>query len=302
MEKREWTTMDKSTWGQGPWVGEPDKIQWQDEATGYPCLMVRNGSVTGSWCGYVGLPRLHPYYGLNYDSMKKADGDYIDVHGGLTFSGDCRESDESEWNDMIKHLPEMEAQAAIYPVGDASRWVKEWRPLLNDFSAWKEHRQATTICHIGGERVWWAGFDCAHHMDLSPGMNRFNEEFRVGHPEFGDYRREETYRDVNYVKAQVLQLAQQLREAEGKVSGWARWSLHVQAFVMDMYAPIRPAMEGWLRSYSLWKMHRWSVGMKRAERVKKLQAAFDGVCEKHQLGIVRRSIFKALVVIKGRWK
>ena len=38
----------------------------------------------------------------------------------------------------------------------------------------QEGDEAHTICHIPGpgepDRVWWLGFDCAHYMDLSPGM------------------------------------------------------------------------------------------------------------------------------------
>jgi hypothetical protein len=39
-----WTTIDKSSWGNGPWQTEPDKAQWQDEETGLPCLAVRNAA------------------------------------------------------------------------------------------------------------------------------------------------------------------------------------------------------------------------------------------------------------------
>lgn len=40
-----WTTLpDKAgIWGTGPWVGEPDKAQWEDETTGLPCLALRYG-------------------------------------------------------------------------------------------------------------------------------------------------------------------------------------------------------------------------------------------------------------------
>lgn len=70
-------------WGPGPWDGEPDKVEWVDEATGLPCLAVR-GRV-GSWCGYVGVPEGHPDYEKDYNEV---DGEY-DVHGGLTFSDHC---------------------------------------------------------------------------------------------------------------------------------------------------------------------------------------------------------------------
>ena len=66
MERIEYRdVVDKSQWGDGPWQSEPDKIQWQDAATGLPCLIVR-GPV-GALCGYVGVPKTHPAYGLHYD-------------------------------------------------------------------------------------------------------------------------------------------------------------------------------------------------------------------------------------------
>lgn len=65
MQRIEYRTQDKSDWPRGPWDNEPDKIQWQDEVTGLPCLIVR-GPV-GALCGYVGVPKSHPAYGLSYD-------------------------------------------------------------------------------------------------------------------------------------------------------------------------------------------------------------------------------------------
>ena len=50
---REYTTIDKSTWGPGPWQSEPDKLQWVDKETQFDCLIVRNGEI-GNLCGYVG--------------------------------------------------------------------------------------------------------------------------------------------------------------------------------------------------------------------------------------------------------
>src|SRR5690349_7808688 len=75
---------DRSKWPAGEWDGEPDKKQWQDKATGLPCLANRQPR-TGHWCGYVGVPKSHPLYGKEYD---KAD---VDVHWGLTFSDKCQE-------------------------------------------------------------------------------------------------------------------------------------------------------------------------------------------------------------------
>lgn len=89
--------VDRSGWPQGPWEGEPDKRQWQDEATGLPCLVKRG--LLGAWCGYVGVPRSHPLYGKHYSEIELDD----QPHGGLTFSGRCQEGDE---RDSICHIVE----------------------------------------------------------------------------------------------------------------------------------------------------------------------------------------------------
>ncbi len=38
------------------------------------------------WCGYVGVTNKHKFYLKGYDDVKPK-GDYLDVHGGLTFTG-----------------------------------------------------------------------------------------------------------------------------------------------------------------------------------------------------------------------
>jgi len=83
MKKLEWRFIDKSTWGEGNWQDEPDKMQWTDKQTGLPCLIVRNGEVTGALCGYVGVTKGHWCYGKDYDNLE------LNVHGGLTFAGGC---------------------------------------------------------------------------------------------------------------------------------------------------------------------------------------------------------------------
>src|SRR5262245_60166508 len=81
METTEYRTFDKSQWGDGPWHDEPDKKQWLDRETGYPCLIVRNRM--GALCGDVGVPEGHPYHEKDY---VKPD---VDVRGGLTFADHC---------------------------------------------------------------------------------------------------------------------------------------------------------------------------------------------------------------------
>lgn len=72
----------KEQWGPGPWQHEPDRIEW--EYKGFPCLMIRNTEVTGSWCGYVAVPPGHPAFEKGYDNVD------VDIHGGLTYANHCQ--------------------------------------------------------------------------------------------------------------------------------------------------------------------------------------------------------------------
>lgn len=76
---KRWSWLDKSDWGDGPWMQEPDKVEWC--AHGLVCLAVRHESL-GHWCGYVGVPPGHPAYG------KEGSLDVL-VHGGLTYARPC---------------------------------------------------------------------------------------------------------------------------------------------------------------------------------------------------------------------
>lgn len=98
MIEQEWTHTDKSSWGPGPWQGEPDKKQWTDQATGLPCLIKRNDG--GALCGYVGVPEGHPWYRADYSHVDP----HPEVHGGLTYADFCME--EGNQAKTICHIPE----------------------------------------------------------------------------------------------------------------------------------------------------------------------------------------------------
>ncbi len=87
-------------WGEGPWCTEPDKVQWVDEQTNLDCLIVRNR--VGALCGYVGVPPEHPLHGRDYNSVYSLING-LDVHGGLTFSGGCQETNDPSRG--ICHVP-----------------------------------------------------------------------------------------------------------------------------------------------------------------------------------------------------
>src|SRR4051812_13463355 len=52
----------RSAWGAGPWMTEPDLIEWRSKAAApFPLLILRGGM--GQLNGYVGVPPSHPMHG-----------------------------------------------------------------------------------------------------------------------------------------------------------------------------------------------------------------------------------------------
>lgn len=158
---REYHTIDKSAWGDGPWMNEPDKVQFVDEETGLPCLIVRQSS-HGALCGYVGVTEDHPLYKVHYNKVELI----VDVHGGLTYSNECQ-------------------PVEVESIG---------------------------VCHVPEpgqpDHVWWFGFDCAHAFDLAPGMRSMLRDNGLFFERDSD-----VYRDIDYVKEQIKELARQLHSA-----------------------------------------------------------------------------------------
>lgn len=178
--------IDKSKWPQGPWLTEPDRVDF--EYQGFPCLALRNWRM-GNWCGYVAVPPKHPLWEISYSECgrrlfvklgglkvkfrpgkKSCNDSYCDhtpssvlnVHGGLTYSDHCRHD--------VCHIPKP---------GEA-------------------------------DNVWWFGFDCAHSEDYVPGMMALLQE-SIGKPNLFPWA---IYRDLNYVTRQIRQLADQLAEVK----------------------------------------------------------------------------------------
>ena len=76
-----------------PWEDEPDHAEWTQEVSGYKCRIMRN-EITGSLCGYVGIPREHRFWGTEYNTHDELDDISDNVHGGLTYS---REESDGWW-------------------------------------------------------------------------------------------------------------------------------------------------------------------------------------------------------------
>lgn len=141
MRTKEYTTIDRTGWPSGPWDNEPDKVQWQDEKTGLPCLAVRN-RLSGNWCGYVGLSDGHPWYGKDYNSPD------VDVHGGLTFAGMCRPGNTEAVG--ICHVPGPGQPDHVWWFGFDCAHAWDYSPL--DVKMAEERGYPFTISHDASYR------------------------------------------------------------------------------------------------------------------------------------------------------
>lgn len=214
MKTLKFTTVDKSSWGEGQWGQEPDKMQFMDEATGLPCLIVRNR--VGSLCGYCGVSSGHPLFEKVYN-----DAD-VSVHGGLTFAGFCHDDSREQWEkwrqSMLKNKPSIEQ----FPRGYAAESWKNDGHLVDDYDAWKADQECTSICHKvepgEDDRVWWLGFDCCHCYDLSPGLEAKMKQIMPDRPDKPDGPYKGVYRDLAYVQDQCRSLASQLKGIENGIS------------------------------------------------------------------------------------
>lgn len=165
--------------GEGPWLGEADKVSWRDEASGYECIMLRD-TRGGFLCGYVGIPSDHPLWGWDRGAVPADIG--IEVHGGITYARLC--------------------QAGPTP---ARRLAVEARRICHvELSPAVYHEVAHATDHrVQDPHAWWLGFSCDHAYDLIPG------DGRRATPTSSELAR--TYRDDAYVVRETIALAAQLR-------------------------------------------------------------------------------------------
>jgi hypothetical protein len=84
MKDQEWTYEKPSTWGDGLWMTEPDKVQWTDQTSGLPCLAKRD-MLMGYWCGYVGVDESHPFFKIPTQDLD----DLLITHGDISYANTC---------------------------------------------------------------------------------------------------------------------------------------------------------------------------------------------------------------------
>lgn len=189
LNERTYTSMDKSAWGPGPWQTEPDKIQFKDKETGLPCLIVRNHM--GALCGYVGVSEGHPAFGKSYhDAEELVPGDeYINVHGGLTFSGHCDE--EGPEDASICHIPEPGEPDNVWWLGFDCLHAHDIAPRMEADNA-RRYKET-------GDPVWLPYAERTTNL-----LKEMNEPEDVLH----DWT--PVYRNQSYVRAEIASLARQL--------------------------------------------------------------------------------------------
>jgi len=112
-----------------PWDLEPVGPH-EVEESGLRCVVVRGPM--GAWCGYVEVPKGHPFFGLKSGGFMRDENaiDALDVHGGVTYAGrgvdGMKEGtigegrwyigfDASHWGDLIPLLVE---QSSAFSDGD----------------------------------------------------------------------------------------------------------------------------------------------------------------------------------------
>ena len=92
----------RTRWGDGPWVDEPDRVEWR--AHGFPVLIRRGGF--GILCGYVAVPPGHPWHGLAIDDLSR----HVHAHGGINYAAPCQ-------GDDVCHVPDAGESDHIWWVG-----------------------------------------------------------------------------------------------------------------------------------------------------------------------------------------
>lgn len=104
---------------------------WTDEATGYKCHVV-----SIPWfCGYVEVPKGHPWHGISYSGALCSDHDgqscyehtpeaIISVHGGITFSGTPWGQDDGHWFGFdCAHYDDYVDYGVGIPPTEGHRWT-----------------------------------------------------------------------------------------------------------------------------------------------------------------------------------
>lgn len=166
------------------WESEPDAKSWHTQ--GYAVRIARVRQLR-HLCGYVAVPKSHPWWGLRWDSrvtpiapqrfgVDEGEPDKTSVLG--TFIEALRQDEDEANNTSLDTAIEVHGGITYGALADDG-----------------EH--------------WELGFDCGHYTDVIPGCFDLSPSYGEM-VESGGAR----YRDMDYVTAEVERLALQLRRVE----------------------------------------------------------------------------------------
>ena len=105
-------------WGHGEWVEELDYKQWQYK--GIECEIFRNKM--GSLCGYIHVPKGHPWHGKDYDDIE------TDVHGGLTYAYELKDGEfiiGFDCSHLDDFTPSLEGRRALETLNNSYAQLEE---------------------------------------------------------------------------------------------------------------------------------------------------------------------------------
>lgn len=113
------------------------------EAHGLECAVLRNGAM-GHLCGYVSLPKEHPWYGMRYGKIEKLDN-CPTVHGGITYSENklpCSDSEDGWWlgfdcahaGDYVPYMPSIELYESYAHEWTLEEVIEETRNFARQLS------------------------------------------------------------------------------------------------------------------------------------------------------------------------
>lgn len=230
---------DRTGWYPGEWDAEPDKMQWQDETSGYVGLITRHEHF-GNLCGYIGVPKSHPLHGSHYGTVVHLGKDYmrsllaargvaelyeddvqkgdvqvqalLDAHGGITYADHGATITKESWQKTCQYLARCQSDAERHPLGDSARFIKRWAKACKSYTTWQALAERDGLFVYGAPvDTWYFGFDCGHAWDYAPGLVASTDRL------MGSQRprpADEVYRTMGFVREQCDALARQLHQIE----------------------------------------------------------------------------------------
>lgn len=171
-----------------PWEDEPN-YEEGTTAVGLPYNIVRQNTMK-HLCGYVGVPKSHPLYGV----------DYMDSHPSLEAMMTAKDGNSLEQEINSNPMTTLLGMLDGWPASPIHAFEVHGTVT---YSGWGDQEE--------GSDYWYFGFDCAHLHDLVPGY--FDSDSHIA-PLAPQLFADSVYRDIDYVRRQCEQLAMQLIQVE----------------------------------------------------------------------------------------